>query len=61
MVDPDIAHFTSLEDARVWRQEHGGWIYASDAGPAIWFCLKFTPTPILLHPVVKSAGPGQLI
>jgi hypothetical protein len=61
MPDPIIAWFDTLEDAYAWRRDHGGWIYASEAGPAIWFCLRFTPTLILTHPALRGAGSGQLL
>ena len=61
MPTPIIAWFDTLEDAQAWRRDHGGWIYASEAGPAIWFCLRFTPTPILTHPALKGAGSGKLV
>ena len=55
-----IAYFDELEAARTWRVERGGWIFVSDSGPVIWFSLRFTPTPILLHPALRGMT-GRLV
>lgn len=61
MPEPRYAGSDTLEAAQAWRAEHGGWIFASAAGPAVWFCLRFTPTPILRHPLTRALGDGQLL
>lgn len=59
--DPAIALFDFLEDALAWRAGRGGWVFSSEAGPAIWFCLRFTPTAIITHPAVSAFGSGKLV
>ena len=60
-VDPSIALFDFLDDALAWRAGRGGWVFTSEAGPAIWFCLRFTPTAIITHPAVSAFGSGKLV
>lgn len=45
------AAFETVEEAKTHRSQHGGWIFVPDdkSENPIWFCLKFTPTPIFLH------------
>ena len=56
------AGFETLEKAKKHRADLGGWIFVPDkeAAPPIWFSLKFTPTPIMLHPATKGLN-GTII
>ena len=55
------AGFATLEEAKKHRDNHGGWIFVPDnsVGP-IWFSLKFTPTPIMLHQATNGLS-GDII
>lgn len=57
---PSYAGFDTLEDALAFRPQHGGWVFASDCGKAVWFSLKFTPSKILGHTAIRGMD-GKLI
>jgi hypothetical protein len=54
--------FYSLESAKEWRAEYGGWIFAADNDIAVWFPLNcgFEPSDILIHPATHGMS-GKLI
>jgi hypothetical protein len=52
--------FYSLESAKDWRAEYGGWIFAADNGVAVWFPLGATPSPIMRHDSTRGLS-GMLI
>ena len=52
----DYAGFDDLDEAKNWRSQHGGFIALGENGQAIWFNIKFTPTPIMLHPATRVLG-----
>ena len=55
------ASFRTVEEAVAHRTQHGGHIYVPHSGAEVlWFSLAFTPTPILLHPLVRAVGDGIL-
>jgi hypothetical protein len=60
MNGPRIAWFETVENAQDWRHEHGGWIFDSEGGPALWFALGFTPSAIFTHPATSGLS-GKLM
>jgi hypothetical protein len=60
MKAPIMAWFEDVEDAKDWRHKHGGWIFASDGKPVIWFAMGFTPSTIFTHPVTNGMS-GKLL
>jgi hypothetical protein len=54
------AAFESLLDAKIYRKNHGGWIFLCDNGESFWFSLDFTPQRIFIHRLTKGMN-GRLI
>jgi hypothetical protein len=64
-IDPleymSIAYFEHEEAAKVWRSLRGGWLFhVENTGAFFWFNLRYTPTHIMKHPVLKGLN-GTLI
>ena len=56
-----FASFDNADEAMEHRRNNGGWIFAvSDQPEWIWFHIKYTPTPILLHRATRGLS-GKLI
>jgi hypothetical protein len=47
-----LAPFFTEQEASDGRRRHGGGRFISDEGHAFWFGLTFTPSTILVHPVL---------
>jgi len=43
------AQFDNAPDAQAWRKEHGGWLFMVNDSCVLWYCLKFTPSAIVVH------------
>lgn len=55
-----FAQFATLEEAKQFRSNHGGWIMIGEMHHELpntdyifWFHISYTPTKIFNHPVLK--------
>lgn len=56
-----FAGFSNLNEARKHRKRHGGWIFQPEGdGEVYWFSLDYTPTKIMLHPLLNGRS-GALL
>ncbi len=47
--------FPTLQAAREWRADHGGWLFVPDkADFVLWFNLKFTAGAVMRHHATKG-------
>ncbi len=54
-----VIYFDTLDQAREWRREHGGWVFSAET-TTLWFSTDFTPTAIMNHPSTQNLS-GRLL
>lgn len=40
--------FDTMAETIAYRKENGGWVVKMENGRSFWYCMGWTPTPIML-------------